>query len=235
MSHAEVAALVAQHEGFVRQRVKRRVMLMPHLRMHEDDLLQEGRVAIVMAAQRFDATRGVRFLSYAAHWVDHGLLNFANRKAQLIRFWDGAVPSYVSLDAPMDDDDERMMHGALRAPEAEVMHSKDEAEVMLMRRAMMKLPKRQQVLLWRRHAEGKCYRVIGEEMGLTRERVRQIENVAMTRLRKVLALAHRGTVYGRNGDNGDMVSSSPLLQVSLSSVQAQARKPMLRDGEGVAA
>ena len=41
-----------------------------------DDLVQEGNVGLVMALDRFDPARGVRFLTYAAYWVRACMLHY---------------------------------------------------------------------------------------------------------------------------------------------------------------
>lgn len=63
-----------------------------------EDLIMTGSVGLTLAADRFDATRGYRFLSYAVWWIDGEL-----RKA-VTEHW--PYEQMTSLDAPIDPIDE---------------------------------------------------------------------------------------------------------------------------------
>jgi RNA polymerase sigma-32 factor len=75
------------------------------------DLIQEGSLGLVEAAERFDPNRGVRFISYAAFWVRAFMLRYNLDTARLVRlgrsradrkaFFQGERPhAEVSLQAP---------------------------------------------------------------------------------------------------------------------------------------
>ena len=68
-----------------------------------EDLINTGAIGLTLAADRFDATRGYRFLSYAVWWVD------AELKKAVTEHW--PYQQMSSLDAPLttDDDDERTL------------------------------------------------------------------------------------------------------------------------------
>lgn len=59
-----------------------------------EDLILTGAVGLTLAADRFDATRGYRFLSYAVWWID------AELKKAVTEHWPHQLMS--SLDAPLD-------------------------------------------------------------------------------------------------------------------------------------
>ena len=59
-----------------------------------EDLISTGAIGLTLAADRFDATRGYRFLSYAVWWVD------AELKKAVTDHW--PYEQMDSLDAPLD-------------------------------------------------------------------------------------------------------------------------------------
>ncbi len=53
--------------------------------MSLDDLINEGNIGLVRAAQRFDETRGFKFISYAVWWIRQAILQALNEKGKKIR------------------------------------------------------------------------------------------------------------------------------------------------------
>lgn len=93
-----------------------------------EDLINTGAIGLTLAADRFDATRGYRFLSYAVWWID------AELKKAVTEHW--PYQQMASLEAPFttDDDDERTLldviesHGE-QAPDWAVTYLSEMASV----------------------------------------------------------------------------------------------------------
>ena len=49
------------------------------------DLINEGNIGLVKAAQRFDETRGFKFISYAVWWVRQAILQAMSEQSRMIR------------------------------------------------------------------------------------------------------------------------------------------------------
>lgn len=56
-----------------------------------EDLIQEGAIGLMQAAQRFDPSRGFRFSTYATHWIRQAIGRAIDNKSKAIR-----LPAHVS-------------------------------------------------------------------------------------------------------------------------------------------
>ena len=198
------------------------------------DLVQEGSIGLLIAAQKFDPALDYRFSTYATKWIrqcigryilNHGSLirvpghtaqrirqvlaakvklqqetgieptveqiaekaGISTQKAvELLRLW----PEICSLDAPASNDDDGTMQFYLedmQAPQPQQALVRRELKATLDGLLADLNPRQQQVL--RLHfgmEDGQCHSLekIGQIMGISKERARQIQNDAFVKLRK---------------------------------------------------
>lgn len=162
-----------------------------------EDLESEGRLGLLDAAVRFDASHGVQFLTYASWWARRRMQTLVIRQSRAVRRpWRKASRPWeapdVSLDEPIGRGDERCWSEVLAVDDAErpletILRSED-AQVVA--RATSNLPSSWREVVVRRFGlDGEpemTLAAIGEAMGLSRERVRQIEAKAMKRVRECI-------------------------------------------------
>ncbi len=167
-----------------------------------EDLLSEGSIGLIRAASRYDHRRGARFITYASWWVRKSILTALADQAWTIRIpayqrkkgdvcASGAVYGYraVSLDAAPGEAGGRsikdtLADGASEDPERAVIRREDLARLA---RCLPDLSERERSALVRRYGleggRGATLKEVAAELGLSRERVRQIEHSARSRLR----------------------------------------------------
>lgn len=197
------------------------------------DLINEGNLGLIKAAQRFDETRGFKFISYAVWWIRQSILQALAEQSRIVRLPLNRVGSlnkisktfseleqkferepspdelaevlevttsevvdtmkisgrHVSMDAPFVQGEENSLLDVLEndseeKPDTGLMNDSLRREVQ---RALSTLTQREAdviTLYFGLNGEhSMTLEEIGEKFNLTRERVRQIKEKAIRRLR----------------------------------------------------
>lgn len=197
------------------------------------DLINEGNLGLIKAAQRFDETRGFKFISYAVWWIRQSILQALAEQSRIVRLPLNRVGSlnkisktfsdleqkferepspeeladvlelttsevvdtmkisgrHVSMDAPFVQGEENTLLDVLEdkndvTPESGLMNDSLRREVQ---RSLSTLTQREAdvvALYFGLNGEhAMTLEEIGEKFDLTRERVRQIKEKAIRRLR----------------------------------------------------
>ncbi len=196
------------------------------------DLINEGNLGLLKAAERFDETRGFKFISYAVWWIRQSILQAISEQSRIVRLPLNQVGSVnkinreinrfeqenerrpsleeiaEKIDLPEDKIDEAMNinghHVSVDAPFAEgednslldIMPNSDspmadktlvaESLKAEIQNALSVLNERERNVIEASYGIN-CPELtleeIGEKFGLTRERVRQIKEKAIRKLR----------------------------------------------------
>jgi len=198
------------------------------------DLINEGNVGLIKAAERFDGTKGFKFISYAVWWIRQSILQALAEQSRIVRMPLNRVGAlykiskvssmleqemekrpnpediaqeldmspkevaktissgrrHKSLDAPLrEDEDSGSLFDIISdqnqmSPENHVMEEALKREID---RALATLDPREAEIIRLYYGinrdEPMTLDEIGEEYGLTRERIRQIKEKALRRLR----------------------------------------------------
>lgn len=188
---AAAGALALRHRRFVWQQARR----VARQEADVEDLVQEGLIHLIEAIPKFDTTVGVKFLTYAGKFIWTRLRHAYNRST-LIRSpqnYDPAreLPVVVSLhDILHESDNDSELVEIVPAPLI-VMPSEDDArDLAKMRECIADLKPRSRRIIEMRMA-GATLKQIGAEMGVTRERIRQMETAAANTIRRRMGLPER--------------------------------------------
>jgi RNA polymerase primary sigma factor len=198
------------------------------------DLINEGNLGLIKAAQRFDETRGFKFISYAVWWIRQSILQALAEQSRIVRLPLNKVGSlnkinkafshleqeyerepsseeladnleinssevqttlevasrHVSVDAPFEDGEDNSLLDILENGNAKETDNELEYGESLRKeidRSLSTLSERQRDIIKLYYGIGVKHTMsledIGENFGLTRERVRQIKDKAINKLR----------------------------------------------------
>ncbi|HEV2483273.1 MAG TPA: RNA polymerase sigma factor RpoD/SigA [Puia sp.] len=198
------------------------------------DLINEGNLGLIKAAQRFDETRGFKFISYAVWWIRQSILQALAEQSRIVRLplnkvgltnriqkaysqleqeferepsaeelaeileldieevssTLGIAARHVSMDTPLSEGEDNTLIDVLENPNAERAETNIEHKESLKQeidRSLKTLTERQKEVICFFFGIGVDHPMsledIGEKFNLTRERVRQIKDKAITKLR----------------------------------------------------
>ena len=198
------------------------------------DLINEGNLGLIKAAQRFDETRGFKFISYAVWWIRQSILQALAEQSRIVRLplnkvgltnkiqkafsqleqeferepspeelaelleletdevsaTLGIAARHVSMDTPLSEGEDNTLIDVMENPNAERAETNIEHKESLkqeIERSMKMLTERQKEVICYFFGLGVDHPMsledIGEKFNLTRERVRQIKDKAITKLR----------------------------------------------------
>lgn len=197
------------------------------------DLINEGNLGLIKAAQRFDETRGFKFISYAVWWIRQSILQALAEQSRIVRLPLNKIGSinkinkayasleqeherapsadeiaknlemgendvkesmrnsgrHISMDAPLVEGEDSNLYDVLNTgespnPDDELIHDSLRTEI---ERSLATLTPREgdvvRLYFGLNGQQPMTLEEIGEKFDLTRERVRQIKEKAIRRLK----------------------------------------------------
>lgn len=164
----------------------------------EDDLVSEGNIGMMHAAQKFDGTKGIRFVSYAAPYIRKAMEEAIKEQTALYKLPKDEKSKFerkrthaISIDQPIpvgSSNNFTLQHVLENedAPQADE-HLNKELLNFEIQKSLNELNEREKRIIIAIYGlNGTHYTMaeIAENMGLKRERVRQIRNKALRKLHK---------------------------------------------------
>lgn len=164
----------------------------------EDDLVSEGNIGMIHAAQKFDGTKGIRFVSYAAPYIRKAMEEAIKEQTALYKLPKDEKSKFerkrthaISIDQPIpvgSSNNFTLQHVLENedAPQADE-HLNKELLNFEIQKGLNELNEREKRIIIAIYGlNGTHYTMaeIAENMGLKRERVRQIRNKALRKLHK---------------------------------------------------
>lgn len=197
------------------------------------DLIQEGNLGLIKAAQKYDGTKGWRFSTYATYWIRQSISRALGDQSRTIRIpanmvellgkirkatnelllknhrqpTDEEIAKYLnedlekvqtildisqavsSLDVAVDEDGETSVGDLVADHNAESGYGNlvKEANSQIVRAVLDTLPTRESEIMKMRFGidqeKAMTLEEVGKVYGITKERIRQIENKAIRKLR----------------------------------------------------
>lgn len=156
------------------------------------ELVEAGNEGLIRAAGRFDADRGVRFVTYAGWWIRQAILEALEREARTRPRTAGETggASLLSLDLPAGDSPAGPpLAECLPDPAAERPDATADRKALreAVRRCVASLPSREaEALRLYFGLDGggaRSLEQVGRRLGVSRDRARQIRDRGLARLR----------------------------------------------------
>ena len=197
------------------------------------DLINEGNLGLIKAAEKFDETRGFKFISYAVWWIRQSILQAIAEQSRIVRLPLNQVGSlnkinreinkfeqefqrkpslaelssatkieeekidqslmadshHVSIDAPFQEGEDNSMVDVMAGGEDSRTDKQVDHESMALEleSVLRKVLKDREITIIRECFGIGCHEKgleeIGDQLGLTRERVRQIREKSIAKLR----------------------------------------------------
>jgi len=174
------------------------------------DLISEGNLGLLKAIQSFDWSKNLRFISYAVWWIRQSIIQSLNENTRTIRLPSNIaqglskskkdvdrkeyndkiaiLPSVVNLDNEINEEGDTMIDiiqsDSTDTPD-QIFNTTDILKDKLMQ-ILKKLDERERVIIedyYGLSGNERTLEDIGEDFDLTKERVRQIKEKAVRRLR----------------------------------------------------
>lgn len=141
----------------------------------EDDLISDAMLALTRAVDRFNPWRGYRFSTYACNVIARALMRRGKRESNYRRLFPVQHDASFERAEKTDDPNSALYVERLRHILDQNICSLTEMETEILAR---RFPAPQETRL--------TFQEIGNAVGLSKERVRQIQNVALEKIREVL-------------------------------------------------
>jgi RNA polymerase primary sigma factor len=151
------------------------------------DLINEGNLGLIYAAQTFDPTYGNKFMSYAVGHIRRYILEALKNKSRIVADYHRDAPNgHSSLDAPTSDDNTTTMGDNLPSIDNDNMATTESLanDIIRVLNSLLKPAEINVIcIIYGIGTQQKNRWEIAEDLNKTEERIRQIEQHALYKIR----------------------------------------------------
>ena len=151
------------------------------------DLINEGNLGLIYAAQTFDTTYGNKFMSYAVGHIRRYILEALKNKSRIVADYHRDAPNgHSSLDAPTSDDNTTTMGDNLPSIDNDNMATTESLanDIIRVLNSLLKPAEINVIcIIYGIGTQQKNRWEIAEDLNKTEERIRQIEQHALYKIR----------------------------------------------------
>lgn len=151
------------------------------------DLINEGNLGLIYAAQTFDTTYGNKFMSYAVGHIRRYILEALKNKSRIVADYHRDAPNgHSSLDAPTSDDTSTTMGDNLPSIDNDNMATTESLanDIIRVLNSLLKPAEINVIcIIYGIGTQQKNRWEIAEDLNKTEERIRQIEQHALYKIR----------------------------------------------------
>jgi len=160
------------------------------------DLISEGNMGLVKAIQKFNPEKDVKFISYAVWWIRNAMQEFIKKRQTTLNIEkeDDYLNSPVITDSfNVDDEDDYVTkrETVLSNEEDETKRELHKNQKKIVDELLSNLSWRERFIIEQYYGineKEKNLEEIGKMLGITKERVRQIKKVSLSKLRSDILL-----------------------------------------------
>jgi RNA polymerase primary sigma factor len=159
------------------------------------DLISEGNLGLVKAIQKFDPNKNVKFISYAVWWVRNSMQEFIKKRQVILNIEkeEDYLNAPVKENMFVDSDDEYITKKevVLSNEEDEENQERYKSQRKIVEKLLSKLSDRERFIVEQYYGincKEKNLEEIGSVLGITKERVRQLKQMSLRKLRSDILL-----------------------------------------------
>ena len=179
------ARLIEKHNGYL---IKVAFEYAKKTGQNVDDLFQAACIGMIHGIRKYDKTKGFKLLTYCQHYIRREFSFYIANHSQPLYYpinvfyskgFKDIRKKVYSYDAPVNNATDTTFKDIM-IDDKLIEHNHNPSVLQLLE----PLNDKEKYVIYHRYISGNTLKEIGDTLNYTRERIRQIENVALNKMRK---------------------------------------------------